>query len=231
VNDYSFQDIQADTLPEIRTAVLDGDIDQALQHTQHYYPNVLHDNDKIYFKLRCRKFIEMIRQASQLNEISERRRGKKPQTASSNGHVAATEDYANIFDHQMELDEQLNVTGSSARFNNGEWDNNAMDPEDVVPESEINPDQLLTDTIQYGSELRSEFASDASDARWTNARWDVKRELEDVLALICYLNPNESKLKDKLEVKGRALIAEDLNSAILGTSGVFLSALVVELFC
>jgi hypothetical protein len=199
---------------EIRTAILDGDIDDALQLTKHYYPRVLLDNEKIYFKLRCRKFIEMIRQASNMNEISERRRGKKPQNSSSNGHAAAADDYANIFDHQMELDEQLNLSGSSARSKPGDWDNNAMDTEDGLHDSEISPEQLLRDTLQYGQELRSEFAS---DPRWSDDRWDVRRELTDALALIAYSNPNESKLKDMLEVKGRAPIAEDLNSAILGT--------------
>lgn len=42
---------------------MDGDIDGALKRTQMYYPSVLDENPQIYFRLRCRKFVEMMRQS------------------------------------------------------------------------------------------------------------------------------------------------------------------------
>lgn len=62
----------------IRRAILEGDIDRALKFTNAYYPRVLLDNEQVYFKLRCRRFIEMVRKAAQLRMASDQRR--------SNGH-------------------------------------------------------------------------------------------------------------------------------------------------
>lgn len=49
----------------IRRAVLEGDIDQALDLTSKHYPYVLKENHQVYFRLRCRKFIEMARCAAE----------------------------------------------------------------------------------------------------------------------------------------------------------------------
>jgi hypothetical protein len=58
-------------------------------------------------------------------------------------------------------------------------------------------------------ELRAEFANDP--------RREVKRALEDTFALIAYENVRESALAPLLETAGRTPVAEELNSAILGT--------------
>lgn len=59
----------------IRRAILDGEIDQALDYTNTYYPQVLRDNEQVYFKLRCRKFIEMVRRAAELSIKYDAKRG------------------------------------------------------------------------------------------------------------------------------------------------------------
>jgi Ran-binding protein 9/10 len=46
--------------------VLEGDIDKALKYTDAYYPRVLMGDQRIYFRLRCQRFIEGIRQASEI---------------------------------------------------------------------------------------------------------------------------------------------------------------------
>ncbi|KAI0107157.1 ran-binding protein [Nemania sp. FL0031] len=61
----------------IRRAILEGDIDKALTLTNKYYPHVLENNQHVYFKLKCRKFIEMVRKAAEHGNGN----GKK-----SNGH-------------------------------------------------------------------------------------------------------------------------------------------------
>ncbi|KAI1129163.1 ran-binding protein [Nemania abortiva] len=61
----------------IRRAILEGDIDKALTLTDKYYAHVLKNNQHVYFKLRCRKFIEMVRKAAEYGNGN----GKK-----SNGH-------------------------------------------------------------------------------------------------------------------------------------------------
>ncbi|KAJ9156493.1 SPRY domain-containing protein [Pleurostoma richardsiae] len=83
-------DEDANNRQRIRRAILEGDIDRALKFTNAYYPQVLKDNEQVYFRLRCRKFIEMIRREAELTILDEKR---------SNGHFngGAVED--------MELDE------------------------------------------------------------------------------------------------------------------------------
>ncbi|KAI3325886.1 ran-binding protein [Xylariaceae sp. AK1471] len=49
----------------IRRAILEGDIDRALKLTEAFYPHVLENNPHVYFKLKCRKFIEMVRKAAE----------------------------------------------------------------------------------------------------------------------------------------------------------------------
>ncbi|CAG8465491.1 2339_t:CDS:2 [Ambispora gerdemannii] len=62
----SSSDIDGDMLnrQKIRHAVLKGDIDHAVRLTNIVYPKVLPSNHDIFFKLRCRKFVEMIANCS-----------------------------------------------------------------------------------------------------------------------------------------------------------------------
>lgn len=58
---------------KIRKAILDGEIDKALKYTQSYYPQVLQDerNKDIYFRLRCRKFVELMKRYSELQQAED----------------------------------------------------------------------------------------------------------------------------------------------------------------
>ncbi|RGP81689.1 hypothetical protein FLONG3_176 [Fusarium longipes] len=64
-------DEDANNRQRIRRAILEGDIDRALKYTNAYYPHVLEENEHVYFKLRCRKFIELVRKAAQLSMRNE----------------------------------------------------------------------------------------------------------------------------------------------------------------
>ncbi|KAL7959858.1 hypothetical protein V8C34DRAFT_97504 [Trichoderma compactum] len=68
-------DEDANNRQRIRRAILDGEIDQALDYTNAYYPQVLGDNEQVYFKLRCRKFIEMVRRAAEMRIKYDAKRG------------------------------------------------------------------------------------------------------------------------------------------------------------
>ncbi|KAF2732669.1 Ran-binding protein-like protein [Polyplosphaeria fusca] len=204
------EDLDAINRQKIRAAILEGDIDKALKHTKAYYPKVLRDNENIYFKLRCRKFIEMIRQC---NELSLRRQAPptppSKRSTASNGfrNSIATDDY----DSEMELDEQLGVLSGT-----GQWHADGMDTEDELEDKDAKLQQLLNETINYGTELKAEFAHDP--------RREVKRALEDTFALIAYENAGQSTLAALLETSGRVPVAEELNSAILVSLGKSSSA-------
>ncbi|CEJ94716.1 hypothetical protein VHEMI10231 [[Torrubiella] hemipterigena] len=77
-------DEDANNRQRIRRAVLDGDIDQALEYMEKYYPQVLQENQTVVFKLRCRKFIELVRKAAHINMEAEGRR----RNGNSNGDAA-----------------------------------------------------------------------------------------------------------------------------------------------
>ncbi|KAI1823842.1 ran-binding protein [Xylaria intraflava] len=115
----------------IRRAILEGDIDRALKLTNQLYPHVLEDNLHVYFKLKCRKFIEMVRKAAEYGD------GDCKQ---SNGHFYEDMSHPN----EMDLDE------------NGLPDNT----EDDVMDAQTSAEMLLKETIAYGQSLQAEFRDD-----------------------------------------------------------------------
>ncbi|KAK5201931.1 hypothetical protein LTR16_000948 [Cryomyces antarcticus] len=218
------EDLDAVNRQRIRSAILSGDIDKALKYTSAYYPNVLRDNENIYFQLRCRKFIEMIRRCNDLQTLS----AASPKTRASTKreqHTAEADEYNDVFDHQMELDDQLvhppNSNGNGAAENNGHaaWTDDSADQMDTTLDSppihtesaDAKYNTLLQQTLQYGQELRLEFNADP--------RRDVQKALRDTFALIAYTDARESSLAGMLDVKGRVPISEELNGAILVSLG------------
>jgi Ran-binding protein 9/10 len=174
---------------------LDGDIDKALKYTHAFYEAVLQDNPHIYFQLRCRKFLEMLRRSSELSSNSSR------QNKSSNG-AALLHDDDDVFEQEeeMELDDQIHDTYS---------DTDGMETEE--PES---THELLTEAVQYGQQLRADCPSDDHG--------DDRKFLEDIFSLVAYADPKSSVHGHYLDPAGRIAVAEELNSAILGEHKAFL---------
>lgn len=180
----------------IRASILEGDIDKALKLTSAFYPAVLNKNENIYFKLKCRKFIEMIRRCTELQSAPSAKR-----SGTQNGQM---DNYDDVFDHQMELDDQMQ--------GHNDWER--MDTEDA--DLHAKQGDLLNQTLKFGQELKSEFQNDP--------RREVKKALEDTFALIAYTDARESSLAPLLEISGRAPVAEELNSAILSESFILPSS-------
>jgi len=167
-------------------------MDKAFKYLYAYYPHVLvaEENRDVYFRLRCRKFIEMIRRSYE-GSIAK----------SSNGHRGKQNNYdSDVFDHQMELDDQLQRETKPA------GDAMDMDADDGRSATARNND-LLTEAIQYGMELQIEFSADVKE---------MHRELNETFALIAYTDARDSALAGLMEGKGRVEIAEQVNGAILG---------------
>jgi hypothetical protein len=188
-------------VPEIRAAILEGEIDRALKLMSLYYPTVLDENKMIYFKLKCRKFIEMIRRCNELSG------GTSP----SFPPRKSQDDYNGVFDHQMELDDQYSV-GQNGTHN--KWDDGTMDTSDdnggTILENHLNHSELTERMISFGQSLKAEFDHDS--------RLEVKQMLEETFALIAYPDPMQSTLSHLLDEKERTPVAEELNGAILGMS-------------
>lgn len=101
-------------------------------------------------------------------------------------------------DEEMEVDE------------GGEWGGDPME-DDNHPPPEVG--QLLQEALEYGQELRAEFADS------TGADPEMSRQLDEIFALIAYENPlRQEGVKHLLDRSGRVAVAEELNSAILRES-------------
>lgn len=173
----------------IRTAILDGDVDKALKHTNAYYPNVLKDNEHIYFRLRNQKFIEMVRRSSEIRSNS--MNGIKR----SNGHGGDW--YEDVINHDMELDDPPITSNGHEK----------MDTESNEREADYN--ELMQQTVDYGKVLSAEFQHDP--------RREVQQAMKDAFALLAYEDPmNAKSLSHLLKREARVSVAEELNSAILG---------------
>ncbi|KAF9886410.1 hypothetical protein FE257_011442 [Aspergillus nanangensis] len=196
------EDIEAVNRQKIRAAILDGDIDRALKYTNAYYANVLQTSPHIHFKLRCRKFLEMMRRCNELSSATSKK------TKSSNG----LSDGSAVFDQEMELDEHLH--------NGGGWDGDGMDTEE--PENSTKFHELLTEAVQYGQQLRLDYPTDEQGGD--------KKMLDDIFSLVCYLDPKPSMHGHYLDPAGRIAVAEELNSAILVSLGKSSSAALERLY-
>ncbi|KAM0420815.1 hypothetical protein ACHAPT_011345 [Fusarium lateritium] len=125
-------DEDANNRQRIRRAILEGDIDRALKYTNAYYPHVLQDNEHVYFRLRCRRFIELVRKAAQLNMLNESKH-------SSNGHGSS------VAPQSMDID--LNGNDTAA------WE--ADGGENATELAELERSML-----EYGQKLQEEYAND-----------------------------------------------------------------------
>lgn len=178
------------TIVEIRRAILSGDINQALEVTQANFPTVLVDNPDIVFRLKCRKWVEMISRTTEINKSAEAGDGHR----SSNGHGKATA-ADDEFVQDMELDEHgggPQTNGSGKRTN---------------PENFVEYDQLITEAMLYGQELQREYRDEDGE---------YARALQEIFSLVAYNDPKESVHGHLLDPVGRTIVAEELNSAILG---------------
>ncbi|KAK4895336.1 hypothetical protein LTR27_006679 [Elasticomyces elasticus] len=222
----SDDDIHAVNRQKIRRSILDGDIDRALKYTSSYYPHVLEEerNRDVYFRLRCRKFIEMMRRHTDLVTAtsSPATVTKSVDSLASNGHArtghnrteedeAEDEDEEEGQDTQMELDDQLHR--ETSRPLEVPSDDIDMDASQELPlkASFMKKDDLLSSALEYGRELQVEFGSDP--------RQQVKKELQDLFAIIAYPNPAESPIGALLDERGRGRIAEEVNGSILVSLG------------
>jgi Ran-binding protein 9/10 len=186
--------------------VYEGDIDTALHLTEDNYAGFFDKERDLYFKLRCRKFIEMIRTRCGENDVS-RAKNKSP-LRNSAVYFASDADAngSGVFEHQMELDDDYDdehhdgaTNGNAMEISHGDIRNNNAGGLPVITDDEL---------IIYGQELRNEFGG--------SQVW-MKSELDRILGLMAYENPRTSTLGYLLDRRGRDVIAEELNKAILGT--------------
>ncbi|OKL58578.1 hypothetical protein UA08_06201 [Talaromyces atroroseus] len=203
------EDIDAAHRQKIRAAILEGDIDKALKYTNAYFSQVLQDNPRILFKLRCRKFLEMLCKCSDISSATTTA-NKKP--IHSDDQVLEPEEGEE--EEDMEVDDQ-----------DGYSDADGMDTEEtttVTTDDTAKFHDLLTEAVQYGQQLRMDYLSDENAGD--------KQYLADIFSLVAYSDPRSSVHGHHLDASGRVAVADDLNSAILVSLGKSSSAALETLY-
>ena len=162
----------------------------------------------------------MIRRCTELSDAESAPSSSAPRPSTKQEHLHDEEEgedgYNGVFEHQMELDHphpsQSHSNGSSSSTSkwplNTSADGGMEIPPDDLRDQPTTYTEMISRTLQYGSELKAEFDGDV--------RREVKKALEETLALIGYEDPRRSPLKHLLEEAGRAPVAEELNRAVLG---------------
>jgi Ran-binding protein 9/10 len=188
---------------------LEGDIDRAFKHTTAYYPHVLEDNPEIVFRLKCRKYVEMIRLCSEMHDPA-----PPPDTPNTFSSKATTDGHTDVFDEDMDLDDENdndndNESDSFQTTNtsNGTVEQEAEEEHDNFGTDPAKYEELLQQAMAYGQTLMREYRDEKREYRKT---------LEDIFSLIAYDDAKASVHGHLLETGGRAQVAEELNSAILG---------------
>ncbi|KAL1739540.1 concanavalin A-like lectin/glucanase domain-containing protein [Schizophyllum fasciatum] len=122
----------------IVNAIAQGDIERAIEETRAHYPGVLDADDGLMlFKLRCRRFVEMVLQAAE-----EKKRAVAEGAA--DGNDVGTFDTA---DEDEEDEDSMDVDDGAALVNGGE---------PVVSTHE----RVLQEALQYGRALWNDYKYD-----------------------------------------------------------------------
>lgn len=184
-----------------------------MKDTNEYYPSVLRDNEQVYFHLRCRKFIEMIRQEAELNlHLEDLRRAAHPH---HHPHHQGP--------HRPDKDEDMLEAPEGGHGGDPGLHYNEMEMDDGVAVVDDDDDQdtagslsrLSQEALAYGQELRAEFGS-------ASPRRETPKQLDEIFALMAYPNPLKVKeVAHLLDGSGRVAVAEELNAAILSEFFVF----------
>ncbi|EPS42552.1 hypothetical protein H072_3482 [Dactylellina haptotyla CBS 200.50] len=118
----------------IRAAILDGNIDKALKLTQTYYPQVLLRNEQINFRLRCRKFIEMMRQSAEVSHIG-RKKAPPNLTSAVKSKLPAFDTEGDYHMDGNDSEEYANGTGGDL----------------------LNQNEVLEKVMEYGRQMQEDF--------------------------------------------------------------------------
>ena len=197
---------------EIRTAILEGLIDEAISLTDRHYPGVLNEYPLIYFRLKCRKFVEMMRLSTEYLDAASKGPTTSPQKLNKKGSVNghhATAHSDDELEPDMDLDDPpIQVTGKHI---DQDWDRMETEEHQETEQpfsATFKHQELLQEIIQYGRELKQQFKEDQSKL--------VTDTMTEIFGMLAYSDPRESEQAHLLETYERVPVAEALNSAILG---------------
>ncbi|KAI0791861.1 hypothetical protein C8Q75DRAFT_715439 [Abortiporus biennis] len=134
LNSQTSEEVELQTRVDIVNAVLKGDIETALAQTKEYFPTVLErEQGLMLFKLRCRKFIELILEASD---------------ALKKVHSEPKEPRVRVDEHAGQVEEKIGDEEADGMDESG-----AMDVDDPSPEARFSTssDPHLSSSTDYNN--------------------------------------------------------------------------------
>ncbi|KAG6869046.1 hypothetical protein C0993_004719 [Termitomyces sp. T159_Od127] len=225
---------------KIVNAVIAGDIDTAIADTKTYHPTVLQAEEGLMlFKLRCRKFVELILEAAELKKKMKKDDAKPVAgaTTTSSHDEGVIEDMDGVYTDGMDVDDEVIVVSPLSSTTNGfssspvsthlpRRRNSVTSPDGVgiLGSTLSHYESALHQAIAYGQTLSNEYKNDA--------RAEVRQIFKRTFAIVAWEDPVAAG-GIVAEVVGRSAkvaLANELNQAILSkTFFACVSGLVLKL--
>lgn len=204
---------------QIRVAIQRGDIDSALTLIEGNFPDILVKHPQILFRLKCCKFLELVKRATTSERSRQKRSsngvgpnntniGRQPpstQPASSQTQPSHSDEPATTTDIDMTLnDDESDNEEEKDRDKSNENDFSASSSSHSSPDPEQNA--LDSSVLSYGRHLTSTYSSRSSE---------YTTPLAEIHSLIAYWNPASSPHGALLNAGNRTQLAEEVNARIL----------------
>ncbi|PPQ72669.1 hypothetical protein CVT26_002885 [Gymnopilus dilepis] len=198
---------------ELRTrivnSVLAGEIDTAINALQGNYPSVLEaDNHLILFKMRCRKFVELILETAEI-----KKKLKALQTEEAEQHFFE-DSVSNTPPEEMDMDvdEDGLMPPAPPLISNGFGSairRETRSTEDLASQYEL----ALNAAIAYGQALSNDYQSDS--------RPEVQQLFKQTFGIVAWEDPLEvgGPISELAGHSARVSLAHELNLAILKSQG------------
>jgi len=214
-----------DLRTNIVRAVIKGDIDNALEDTKLNYPVVLEkEQGLMLFKLRCRKFVELLLEAAEAlkrfkreeedmediaRELSFGRRGRNVHPIEVDEDVSA--DGMDVDDDAFRPSYHTN--GYAKPFEVGTIGTNVGRKRRPSVASTNTAQSALNEALNYGQQLEADYKSDF--------RPEVRTYLKRTFSVVAYEDPLAvaGEVSEVAGQEARDLLATELNQAILESQG------------
>lgn len=209
----SFESLEDDIerRKRIVNAVVDGDIDQAITETQEHHPAVLEaDSGIMLFKLRCRKFVEMVlataemkKGMAQLDHGDKSSAGRSPTATLSKFSSIVEGDWLQD-DMDMDVDDDVGGGyGGSTKSHRG------APKSPPLPPVKLQLEAALTEAIKYGQAISDEYKNDS--------REEVQSLFKKTFGILAWDRPIDGGegVAAFVSKETRITLANELNQAIL----------------
>ncbi|KAF8060964.1 hypothetical protein FPV67DRAFT_1423268 [Lyophyllum atratum] len=212
---------------KIVKAVIAGDIDMAIVETRAHYSTVLEAEEGLMlFKLRCRKFVELILEAAELKKKMKLGTGASGVGMGATHDDGIIEEMDGLYADGMDVDDDVVVSSPHSATTNGfspavipvcggRRRSSASPPDGVglLGSTLAQYESSLHQAIAYGQTLSNEYKDDA--------RPEVKQIFKRTFAIVAWEDPLTAGgvVTEVVCNDARIALANEVNQAILKSQG------------